>query len=199
MKQFDTAIIVAGGKSTRMGFDKAFMKIGNTSCIELIIKKLKWHFNEIIVVTQEISKYNFIDVKTTHDEIKNAGPIGGLHAGLKISSSIYNYLIACDMPVLSDELIIHMKKLLSLRPDIISCKNNGFIEPFHAVYSKHLTTRIEVQIEGGEYSLFKLMLKSKTKIISDTKIKSICKSSNLFTNLNTRQELAQFTAEKVNN
>ena len=65
MKQFDTAIIVAGGKSTRMGFDKAFMKIGNTSCIELIIKKLKWHFNEIIVVTQEISKYNFIDVKTT--------------------------------------------------------------------------------------------------------------------------------------
>jgi molybdopterin-guanine dinucleotide biosynthesis protein A len=198
LKQFDTAIIIAGGKSARMGFDKAFMKIGNTSCIELIIKKLKWHFNEIIVVTDEQKVSIILYVKITHDEIKNAGPIGGLHAGLKISSSIYNYLIACDMPVLSDELIIHMKKLLSLKPDIIACKNKCFIEPFHAVYSKALIPKIEQEVKNGNYSLFNLILNSKTEIVSDDTIKDICKSSScIFTNINTREDLDRFLSRKV--
>lgn len=197
MKQLDTAIIIAGGKSTRMGFDKAFMKIGKTSCVELIVRRLKKHFNEIIVVTNEQNKFELADVKTTHDKIKNAGPLGGLHAGLKISSSLYNYLIACDMPVISDELIAHMKNMLFLEPDIIACKNNDFIEPFHGVYGKHLTLKIEQEIKTGQCSLFNLMLKSKTEVISKDTIKKMCKNLNLFTNLNTRQELAQFTSKEV--
>ena len=197
MKQFDTAIIIAGGRSTRMGYDKAFMKIGNTSCIELIIQKLKGHFNEIIIVSDKPNKYRINNVKSTHDEIKNAGPIGGLHAGLKISSSFYNYLIACDMPVLSDELITHMKNLILLQPDIIACKNKGFIEPFHAVYGKHLTKKIEYEIKSGEYSLFNLMSKSKTEIISYDTIIKICKNTSVFTNLNTRQELDIYISKEV--
>lgn len=197
MKLFDTAIVIAGGKSTRMGFDKAFMKIGNNSCIELIIQKLKRHFNEIIIVSDKPNKYKITNVKSTHDEIKNAGPLGGLHAGLKISSSFYNYLIACDMPVISDELIIHIKNLLLLKPDIIACKNKGFIEPFHAVYSKNLTTKIEQEIKTGKYSLFNLMSKSKTEIISYDTIMKVCKNTYVFTNLNTRQELDRYRSKEV--
>ncbi|NLC63884.1 MAG: NTP transferase domain-containing protein [Thermoanaerobacterales bacterium] len=61
MKQFDTAIIIAGGKSTRMGFDKAFMRIGNSYCIELLIRKLKKNFNEIIIVTENSKKHDFMN------------------------------------------------------------------------------------------------------------------------------------------
>ena len=83
MKLFDTAIVIAGGKNTRMGFDKAFMKIGNTSCIELIVEKLKKHFNEIVVVFNKPNKCQITNIKVAYDEMKNTGPIGGLHAGLK--------------------------------------------------------------------------------------------------------------------
>ena len=197
MKEFDTAIIIAGGKSTRMGFDKAFMRIGHSPCIEIIVKKLKRHFNEIIIVTDEKNKYSLTDVTITQDKIKNAGPLGGLHAGLKESNSIYNYLIACDMPVISDKLITYMKEILILKPQIIACENKGFIEPFHAVYSKQLTSKIEEEIKKNEYSLYSLMLKSNTEIIGYNIIKKICENSNIFTNLNTRQELEQFRSKEV--
>jgi molybdopterin-guanine dinucleotide biosynthesis protein A len=203
LKQFDTAIIIAGGKSTRMGFDKAFMRIGNSYCIELLIRKLKKNFNEIIIVTENSKKHDFMNdaitdfmnVTITSDIIKNAGPLGGLHAGLKASSSMHNYLVACDMPVISDELIVHMKDLLFLKPDIIACENNGFIEPFHAVYMKPLISKIEREVKTGNYSLYNLMLKSNTEIIPFDKLKKICKSLSLFTNLNTRQELNRFIKE----
>ena len=57
-----------------------------------------------------------MDVTIIQDKIKNAGPLGGLHAGLKESNSTYNYLIACDMPVISDKLITYMKEILILKP-----------------------------------------------------------------------------------
>lgn len=192
MKLFDTAIIIAGGKSVRMGFDKAFMNINNLPCIELIVKKLKKHFSEIIIVTDEGNKYNFLKEIVAYDQYKNAGPLGGLHAGLKRSSSLYNYLIACDMPVISENMILYMKRLLSFQPDIIACENKEFIEPFHAVYSKNLIELIEDQIKMGELSLFNLMKKSKTRVISHHTIRKVCKGDLVFTNLNTRQDLEYY-------
>jgi molybdopterin-guanine dinucleotide biosynthesis protein A len=194
---FNTAIIIAGGKSRRMGFDKALMKMGNTTCIELIIQKLKKHFDEIIIAAGNTNKYGFLGEKTVIDEIKNAGPIGGLHAGLKSSNSIYNYLIACDMPVICDDLISDLRRMVAMKPDIIACKNNDFIEPFHGVYSKSLITRIEQQVNNDGYSIFNLMKHSNTEIIHEAKITKLCKGLPIFTNLNTRQNLEQFRSYLV--
>ena len=101
------------------------------------------------------------------------------------------------MPVISDKLITYMKEILILKPEIIACENKGFIEPFHAVYSKQLTSKIEEEIKKNEYSLYSLMLKSNTEIIGYNIIKKICENSNIFTNLNTRQELEQFRSKEV--
>lgn len=196
MNLFDTAIIIAGGKSSRMGFDKAFMKINGTPCIELIIKKLKKHFDEIIIVARESAKYDKLGEIITFDELKGAGPIAGLHAGLKISSSMYCYLLACDMPVISDDLIVYMKNQIKSWPDIVACYNVDFIEPFHAVYSKNLISLIEQQVNLGKRSLYNLMQNCRTEVLSDNMVKKLSAGLPIFTNLNTCNELDEIQALK---
>lgn len=194
---FDSAIVLAGGKSRRMGFDKAFMKIGDTTCIEFIIKELKKHFGEVIIAASgENQRFKFLDAKTVVDEFKDTGPIAGLHAGLKTSNSLYNYLIACDMPVISDELISLMKQCLARDPDIVACRRGHFIEPFHAVYSKKLIARIEDQIKSNHCSIFSLMKNLNLHLIDDRMISKKCKALPIWTNLNTQDELENFRGRK---
>ena len=92
----DTAIILAGGKSSRMGEDKAFIELGGQTLLDRAIEKMGGFFSEIIVV---INRGDFADprIKTVKDRIADRGPLGGILAGLERSSSPYNFITACDM------------------------------------------------------------------------------------------------------
>lgn len=193
MKLFNSAIVLAGGKSRRMGYDKAFIKIGDITCIELIINKLRKYFDEIIITTSSGKhKFDIPNAKIVIDEFKDLGPIAGLHAGLKESTSLYNYLIACDMPIICGKLISYMKQKLKSKPDIIACKRSNFIEPFHAVYSKKLINKIEKQIKANQFSIYSLMKKSNLYLIDDKVFNTRCKGLSIWTNLNTQNELVNF-------
>ncbi len=159
-------------------------------------QRIKKNFGEVIIVaSRENQGFKFLNVKTVVDEFKDTGPIAGLHAGLKASNSLYNYLIACDMPVISDELISHMKQSLARGPDIIACKRGNFIEPFHAVYSKKLVARIEDQIKSNQCSIFSLMKNSDLHLIDDETINK-SKTLPIWTNLNTQDGLENFRGRK---
>ena len=104
-----TAIILAGGESKRMGFNKEYLRIDDEYLIYKQINVLSTLFDEVIVVTNNPEFYNDFDVITTSDIIKKKSPLIGLHAGLSVSSNEYNYLIACDMPFIDVLYIILVK------------------------------------------------------------------------------------------
>ena len=79
MKKFGTAIILAGGKSTRMGFDKQFLELNKKRLIDIIINKLKEEFEEIIIVTNKPEEYRKYTQKILSDKIKDVGPLGGIY------------------------------------------------------------------------------------------------------------------------
>lgn len=188
MAYMETAIILAGGKSSRMGFDKQFLKLRDKYIIEMIAEKLKSVFNEIILVTsrpEEHSKYGF---KLVEDEVKGFGPLAGIHVGLKSSGSMYNYIVACDMPFLNLKYMKYMMELIQQHEgnvDGVITKLGEWIEPFNAFYSKNLICRIEENIKKDKRQINLLLQDSNMIYVSEAKAREFSPDWEMFTNINT--------------
>lgn len=193
MKKFGTAIILAGGKSSRMGFDKQFLKIHERRLMNIVIDTLEEEFGEIIIVTNKPEKYNESKYKILTDIIKGVGPLGGIHSGLKESSSQYAFIIGCDMPNINLDYIKYMKKIIKNNSvDICITKYGEDIEPFHGFYSKNIIEDIEIYIKTGKRSIRDLALRLSTHYIEEDKAKEYSSNWDMFANLNTIEDLNRY-------
>jgi molybdopterin-guanine dinucleotide biosynthesis protein A len=100
-----SALILAGGNSSRFGTDKAFVPFNNTTLIEHIIEQLNTIFTEVIISAQDPLKYDHLHLTVCQDLLQKTGPLGGIHAGLKTANSDYLFVTACDMPFISKTVI----------------------------------------------------------------------------------------------
>ena len=188
MTYMETAIILAGGKSRRMGFDKQFLKFRDKYIIEIIAEKLQEVFNEIIIVTSRPEEYQRYGFKLAEDEVKDFGPMAGIHAGLKSSGSMYNYVVACDMPFIN---IAYMKYMMELikeydgEVDGVITRLGEWIEPFNAFYSKNLIDRIEENIRTNKRQINLLLKDSNVIYVSEAKAREFSSDWEMFTNINT--------------
>ena len=188
MAHMETAIILAGGKSSRMGFDKQFLKLRDKYVIEIIAERLKEVFSEIIIVTgrpEEYVKYGF---KLVEDEVRNFGPLAGIHVGLKNSGSIYNYVVACDMPFINLKYIRYMMQLIEEsddRVDGVITKLGDWIEPFNAFYSQNLISRIEENMKNGKRQINLMLQDANVLYVSEAKAREFSPDWEMFTNINT--------------
>ncbi len=193
MKLFGTAIILAGGKSSRMGFDKALMEIAGKSMVEIIIKQLRKVFEDIIVVTNNPHAFTGLNARITEDILKNSGPLGGIHAGLIQSDSKYAFLTACDMPIISPEYALHMKETAGKHlPHAVISEKGNWIEPFHALYSIDLANDIQENVENRVYKIFDVLKNKRIIKISESKIREYSPDLGIFTNLNNLRDLEEF-------
>lgn len=197
MKKFGTAVVLAGGKSTRMGFDKQLLKINNRKVVEIIIHKLREEFDEIIVVTNNPEYYIGLCDKMTKDIFVDKGPLAGIHAGLIEATSEYVYFVACDMPNIKLDYIRYMKsKIKNLEVEACITKNGAWIEPFNGFYSRKMISNIEKYLSIGNSSVNKLIRKSKVYYIKEEETRKFSPKWEMFLNLNTREDLEKY--EKSN-
>ena len=151
-----SAIILAGGKSSRMKFNKEYIKIEGEFLVHKQIRELKKIFNEVIVVSNNKEHYEDLNVHVVSDILNGVTPIIGLHAGLFHSSNEYNYVIACDMPFINKEYIAFLESKINGHDAYVS-KYHGYIEPFNAIYSSKITNNIEDFISNGNYGFQNLV------------------------------------------
>lgn len=193
MEKFGTAVILAGGKSTRMGFDKQLLRINERRLIDSLRKKLKAEFNEIIVVTNKSEYYIGLTDKITKDIIPGKGPLSGIHVGLVEASSKYVYFVACDMPNINLDYIRFMKERLE-KIDVKACvtKYGEWIEPFNAFYSKDLVKDIEEHLLQDRKSVNSLINKLPVCYIEEEEARRFSPNWDMFLNLNTKEELNDY-------
>lgn len=193
MLKFGTAVILAGGKSTRMGFDKQLLKINERRLIDSLRKKLKGEFDEIIVVTNKSEYYIGLTDRITKDIIPDKGPLSGIHAGLMEASSKYVYFVACDMPNINLDYIRYMKKKLE-KVDVKACitKFGEWIEPFNAFYSKDMIKDIEEHLLKDRRSVSSLIEKLSVCYIEEEEARKFSPNWDMFLNLNTKEELKDY-------
>lgn len=193
VNDFATAIILAGGKSSRMGFDKQFLKIDQRRLMDSLVNKLKTEFDEIIIVTNKPEYYIGLSHKIITDKIVDKGPLGGIHAGLMESSSKYNFVVACDMPNINMNYVRYM--IESMKDDSLDgCVTNfmEWIEPFSSFYSRDLVDKIEAHLATGRRSINSMLKNLNIKYIEEHDARKFSPNWDMFLNLNTREDLNEY-------
>ena len=190
---FGTAAILAGGKSSRMGFDKQLLMEDDRRILETVIETLKQEFSDILIVTAKPQLYEGMGVRLFQDEYSGKGPLAGVHAALSNARSQYVYLLACDMPVVNLPFIRHMKeKLLETGMDICASRYNDRMEPFNTFYSRALLGEVIHRLETGNSSLFRFIHASRACVLSQEDAACYDKELRMFTNINTRTEYQKY-------
>lgn len=141
-----TAIILAGGKSTRMGNteNKALLQITGTHLIEKITRTLEPHFKEIIIstTTETASKYTFLPYRTAVDEEPDQGPLMGILTGLRASNRPVNFVMACDIPEIDLPFIQTMTAFTTQFDIVVPVTGKDKYEPLFAFYHRRVIPKI---------------------------------------------------------
>ena len=181
-----SAVILAGGKNTRIQLEKSLIKIKGDHIIDIQIEKLESIFEEIIIVTQkEDIIMKFPHLKIIADEFHDCGPLAGIHSALKHSNAEAIFVFACDMPFLSTKII--RKQIAAFNKakfDVLVPKHSDGIEPLHAIYSKSSLYYLTQCLYQKKYSVRSFYNKVKVNYLEFNNMEII-----RFFNINTHADL----------
>jgi len=150
-----TGIILAGGKSSRMGSNKALMLYKNQRLIDIAISVVKPLVNEILVSSNELIPN--LSNRIISDVFENTGPIGGLYSCLKESNTDINLVIPCDVPLVSTSFYSLMLEKIESFDAVIPRHSKGKLEPLIGIYHKNVLPMMEEQINQHVYKLVNLL------------------------------------------
>ena len=127
-----------------------------------IIKTIKPMVKEIIIVSDN-PEYDQFGVKRIPDLIKGIGPLAGLYSGLTHSTTTFNLVVGCDMPLIHKDLINKLYENASLAYDIVQFKTKSDLLPLLAIYQTSCKDVCKALLESGERRLLKLRDHVKTR------------------------------------
>lgn len=190
-------IVLAGGKSKRLGRNKIHEVIGDVTLLERVLTVLTAFNGDIIIVTGESSSIpdilNYPKIKIVYDLYPGKGMIGGIITGLSLSKNYYNLIVACDMPFLNPDLLRYMLKITEGN-DLVAYRNKADLEPLHAIYSKNCLPILE-GIMQNNLRIIELLNHVKVRYLSLVEIKRYDPKNLSFFNVNTEADLV--VAKKI--
>ncbi|NPV26320.1 MAG: molybdenum cofactor guanylyltransferase [Firmicutes bacterium] len=180
-----SGIILSGGKSSRMQMNKAFLIIDRERIIEHIISVLRQILREIVIVTNEPELYAGLGGKVVSDVIPQQGPLSGVHAGLLAASHQHGFVVACDMPFVSVQLIQYLLGQTTAEDDVVVPRLGPYLQPLHAVYSKRCIPAIEECLHHDIHKLTAFYSRVRVKYIEEELIRQLADPDEVFFNVNT--------------
>ena len=190
-----TGIILAGGRSTRYGSNKAMAEVDGRRLIERVVTVMETVFQRLILVTNTPEEYAYLELPMIQDLIKGLGPLGGLYTGLESLSDEAGFFVACDMPFLNGPLIRHMVQVRG-RFDAVVPKIDWMLEPLHALYTRDCLPAIKVMIDSRQYQIMKFFEKITVRFLVEDEIRAFDPSLRSLFNVNRPEELAGSTESK---
>jgi molybdopterin-guanine dinucleotide biosynthesis protein A len=186
-----TAIIMAGGDSARMGRDKSMLLIEGQPMIKHILSRLRPHFNQILISSNDISKYSFLGVEVVPDKVTGQGPLGGIASALKASANELNFVTACDIPQVDTVLMKMMLRDCSDFDAVVPRIGLSQYEPLFAVYKKGTLAAIEAALLSGNNRIIDALNSCRVKYIDLTDTEQL-------KNLNTMSDYWEFAGKENN-
>lgn len=166
-----TAFILSGGKSSRMGTNKALLNIDSKSLIQRMVELLDTIFSTVVISSNESELYVSLGKKIIKDIYPGRGPLSGIHSALTYSKTEKNFFVSCDMPFVNRELINHLCKLESDK-DVILPKAESRVQQICGIYSKTILPKVDKlliesvqkdsQLKG---SIYELLDRVDTKVV----------------------------------
>lgn len=191
VKEKITGIILAGGKSSRMGTDKGLLPLYGESFMQHIIKALQPCVSSIIIITNN-DEYKSLNLPVYHDLVKNIGPVGGIYSGLKKTVTEKNIIVSCDIPFVSTAMFKFLIKNAKTG-DCCIPSHRGNLEPLCAVYKKSLLTHFEESIAKKIYKMHEVLAFIQPHIVNIEN--ELFYNSRLLANINTPADLSFYGKE----
>lgn len=150
-----TAIILAGGKSSRFGENKAFAPFRGIPMIQRVIDSLRRLFPEILLVTNSPGEYGALGVPVVRDIVPDQGPLGGIVTAFQNTLNDRIFVVGCDMPVLDTPTI---QKIIAMSRDVeaVIPVHDKICEYLMALYSRRLLPQLAYCLAEGKLALHDL-------------------------------------------
>lgn len=186
-----SAIILAGGRNSRMNFqNKSFLKLNNETFIERILKEVK-NFNQIILCTNNPATYHHLGVECVKDIYENQGPLSGVHSGLISSKFSHSIVLATDMPFLTKDLLEYLIELAHGN-DVVVPRSGEFYQPLCAVYSKTCLPYIEANLKQNIMKITEIYKCVKVRYVEEKELRMFGSFETIFRNINTPKEFSDY-------
>lgn len=180
-------VILAGGKSKRMGQNKALLKVNGERMIETAYRRMSELFDEVLLVTNSPELYDFIPCRKIADIYPDMGPLGGIHAALTNCTAARAFVTACDMPGLNPLLVCELSSLRGGEDSVVP-ETPGGREPLHAVYDKSCLPGMEKMLQAGERSILSFLDRAKVRLVPRERIAVLDPDFSSFRNINTPED-----------
>ena len=161
-----TAIVLAGGKNTRMGgLDKSMLPIRGVPMIRHIVNQLESHFGEILIGADDSEKYGFLGHRIIQDEVKGMGPLMAIYSCLLSSGNDLNFITACDIPDFRIDFINNLLELSEGADIVMPLSGSDDYEPLHAIYRKSVIPAAGTLLKENKLKISGLFSIVETKFI----------------------------------
>jgi molybdopterin-guanine dinucleotide biosynthesis protein A len=183
-----TGVILAGGKSTRYGSNKALAEVHGTKLIERVVRAIEPLFERLLLVTNTPHEYSYLELPMVEDIIKGLGPIGGIHTGLETISDEAGFFVACDMPYLNENLLRYM---VTLKKDFdaVIPRVGRMVEPLHSLYTKQCLPILRESIDSQVHQIMRFFQKIRVRYVDEEELRSIDPRLRSFFNINKPEDL----------
>ena len=183
------AFILAGGKSTRMGTDKAFVAYEGRTLLARVLDLARSVTPNVRIVGTQEKFESFAPV--VEDVFYDCGPLGGIHAALETSRTELNLVLAVDTPFVSCAFLQYLiSQAANARgATVVVPRGDGGWQPLCAIYRREFAAAAEDALQAGRYRIDRLFDQVRTRVIEPAELESAGFSPAIFRNLNTPEEL----------
>jgi molybdopterin-guanine dinucleotide biosynthesis protein A len=183
-----SAAVMAGGKSRRMGRDKAWLEVGGVPLVRRAIAALEPLADEVFVVAND-ERYRSLGVRVAADRYPGGGALGGIATAVAEAAHDVVLVAACDMPFL-DSAVWRILLEGAAEADVVVPRVRGELETLHAVYSKACLPGMERALAEGRLRVISFFGEVRVREIAESELRAVDPELRSFTNLNTPDELA---------
>ncbi len=183
-----SGVILAGGKSTRMKFNKAFACIAGQPVVQIILDKFKHYFDETIIISNEAQLYEHLGFKIYSDVFPGLGPVAGIHSALYHARNDRIFVMGCDMPFMNMALVRFLLDSLEDYECVVPVLDTH-LQPLSAVYSKKCLPVLTECLKNDKLKLIRVFEELHTREIAEMQMKQFGNPREIFMNVNDQAAL----------
>jgi len=183
-----TGFVLAGGKSTRMGQDKAGLSLGGATLLATALAKARATTSEVFIVGSPALYSGY--APTFSDVFPDCGPLGGIHTALSHTRTEFNLILAVDTPFLSAGLLAYLtQRALDSGAIVTAPVIKAYPQPLCAVYSREFLPIASAALKTGNYKIVPLFPQGHTLLVEEGELARFAFTAEMFDNLNTPEDM----------
>jgi molybdopterin-guanine dinucleotide biosynthesis protein A len=190
-EQNRAGFVLAGGKSTRMGSDKAFLEFEGRTLLDRALMAMTPVCNHVKIVGDPAKFAKYEPETVISDTFPGCGPLGGIHAALARSSFELNLMLAVDMPFVSSELLSFLFARAEDNAAVVNVPRiNDGLQPLCAIYRRDFGSIAEQALREGKYKIDAMFSAVSMNVIEEAALEAAGFSARGFFNMNTPQDFS---------